>query len=91
MSLSIKQLEKAGKQYCRLQQRVNKLLMNKVMIDHYDHCYLFGKEITDHTSNDELKKIIEDVVILSDFNGYIGFYGDWNKSTKWRKIKDSKQ
>jgi 1,2-phenylacetyl-CoA epoxidase catalytic subunit len=70
----------------KLKERVNKLakqfehpfnkLDGKVQMNHYGQWYLFGKEISEKTTDREIIEIIEQTP-NEEYDGHINFFGEW--------------
>jgi len=83
MSLSEEGFELANAKLNRINENVNKIfndlgleLADKIQMNHYGKAYLFGKEVTEQTTNEELKNIIFETP-KKEYNGHIDFFGKW--------------
>ncbi len=88
MSLSKEGFEKAVEKNRSLNERVNKKFQNmgialsdKVQMDHYGKLYLFGNEITEQTTDEELTSIIESTP-EKNYEGSINAFGQWTNESK---------
>jgi len=84
MSMSKEYFEEVKKQSTVLNNRINGLfkqfsltLKNKVQMNHYGKMYLFGKEISEKTTDNELIEIIKTTPEKS-WNGKIDMWGKWH-------------
>jgi hypothetical protein len=71
--------KKLQNRVCELSKSFNPPFDNlddKVQMNHYGSCYLFGKRITEATTDAEIAKIIEQTP-EEEYDGAIDFFGEW--------------
>jgi hypothetical protein len=99
MSLSRSEFAELNKRREKLTERVCALsvqfdapfnnLSDKILVNHYGVCYLFGKEIDERTTDEQIVQIVKQTP-EEEYDGHVDFFGRWivNQRTKTLKLTE---